>query len=728
VTQFLKITREKLGVTLWQIIVLGLLVGIQMSVPSAYAQTGTGVIRVVSTGSDNPGCGSAITPCKTIQYAVSIANSGDTIRLAAGTYTSATTEVVLVNNAKSVTIVGGYSTSNWNTSNPTTNLTVIDGQNARRGFHVYDVAAMSLQGVTIQNGYKTGNGNDVTGGGIYCTRGASVNLTNVVIKDNRAQGSPGNINTVTGGGLAAYNCSITLNTVTFDNNKALGANASPRGAQARGGGFFATSSTVAGQNLTVSNNQAVAGNSSSGNGMTSDGEVAQSFGGGFDIGSASTATLSNIDVQNNISQAGNGGTYGGFGSGGGVFVEGYPGTATNITITGGKINNNQAIGGNGNGTKNGKGGATGGGLMSGGTGTGGPNLTLNELEIIGNLAQGGLAANASGGALYFQAAGGFTGNNLIIANNTITPGSGGVGTGGAIEVGSNVARSLTLNYSTIANNKVTLPAVGNIISIFGSPTTFYFKDSIIANHTDKPAAAFLGGSGHSVVVNRSLWYNNAEPKFSGSGGTVVINSPVTTGNPAFVNIAGNNFHISGSSAAIDKSTVGTVSKDIDGDTRPGGSAYDVGADEYLPALSKSTKSASPYLLDTSASTSYNVTYTIKVINSSSGNVAASLADPLPTLSSVSTNLSSGPTCTGGTTTTCQFSGGAIQWNGTANANSQVTITYVVHFGFPSNYTTSAGVTTSATMSYTDNGAPQNQSLSSTIIVNPKQTNLPIVIK
>lgn len=44
------------------------------------AQTGSGVIRVAISGSDGPGCGSATTPCRTLQYAIDQAQTGEEIR------------------------------------------------------------------------------------------------------------------------------------------------------------------------------------------------------------------------------------------------------------------------------------------------------------------------------------------------------------------------------------------------------------------------------------------------------------------------------------------------------------------------------------------------------------------------------------------------------------------------------------------------------------------------
>jgi hypothetical protein len=73
-------------------------------------QSGTGIIRVATTGSDAPGCGAGGSPCRTVQYAVDEALPGEEIRVATGVYTgvqvrSAITQVVFI--SKTVDVRGG---------------------------------------------------------------------------------------------------------------------------------------------------------------------------------------------------------------------------------------------------------------------------------------------------------------------------------------------------------------------------------------------------------------------------------------------------------------------------------------------------------------------------------------------------------------------------------------------------------------------------------------------
>jgi hypothetical protein len=101
---------------------LSLLAGLYM----AHASPAAMVRYVTTDGNDGGGtnsCTSISTPCRTLQQAVNVATSGDEIRVATGIYTgvqarSGVTQVVYID--KTVTVRGGYTTTDWTTPYPLT--------------------------------------------------------------------------------------------------------------------------------------------------------------------------------------------------------------------------------------------------------------------------------------------------------------------------------------------------------------------------------------------------------------------------------------------------------------------------------------------------------------------------------------------------------------------------------------------------------------------------------
>lgn len=86
-------------------------------------------------------------------------------------------------------------------------------------------------------------------------------------------------------------------------------------------------------------------------------------------------------------------------------------------------------------------------------------------------------------------------------------------------------------------------------------------------------------SGASVTTNNNLYYDNG---FSNTDGYSAAASSIIDQDPAFVNEASGDFHISSGSPAEDAGTVivhDDFDTDIDGESRPQGDATDIGMDE-----------------------------------------------------------------------------------------------------------------------------------------------------
>ncbi len=138
-------------------------------------------------------------------------------------------------------------------------------------------------------------------------------------------------------------------------------------------------------------------------------------------------------------------------------------------------------------------------------------------------------------------------------------------------------------HNTIADN------TGGYGLLVDTAGVAVLTDTIIVSHT-------LGISvtaGSTARLAATLWGSGAwaNGKDWGGAGTILTGTLNIWGIPAFVNPAGYNYHIGPGSAAIDAGVNAGVTNDIDGEPRPVGAGFDIGADEldypvYLPVVRK----------------------------------------------------------------------------------------------------------------------------------------------
>jgi hypothetical protein len=99
-------------------------------------------------------------------------------------------------------------------------------------------------------------------------------------------------------------------------------------------------------------------------------------------------------------------------------------------------------------------------------------------------------------------------------------------------------------------------------------------NSIVAGHSVGVSIT----SGNSVTLDATLWHANTA-NWSGAG--TIVHTNDYTGDPAF---GPDGYHLTNTSAAIDRGVNAGVAVDIDGQARPQDAGYDLGADEFALAI------------------------------------------------------------------------------------------------------------------------------------------------
>ena len=193
--------------------------------PAALAST-TWYVNGVS-GNDSNNCKSPLTACQTIGHAISLASSGDTIRVASAIYSEHLTIGISLN-----VLGAGAST------------TIIDGGSSGGTAVVFvsnAAAYVTFSGLTIQNG---------SGGGIY--NDGILTINNSTVANNRVSCDYSG----KGGGIYNGGEAVTINKSTITGNTADSHGYSPPPPPGKGGGIYNHAGTLMINNSTVSGNDA----------------------------------------------------------------------------------------------------------------------------------------------------------------------------------------------------------------------------------------------------------------------------------------------------------------------------------------------------------------------------------------------------------------------------------------------------------------------------------------
>ncbi len=420
------------------------------------------------------------------------------------------TQVVYI--SRTVTVRGGYTTTNWTTPDFIGQPTTLDAGGLGRALVVAGDVSPTLEGLGLTNGSAAGlgglGGTDGGGGGYLLSATATLSACRVF--DNAA----GNA----GGGLllvhspaALISSSVTSNTAVvggglylYDSAATLSANRVAANTAADGGGLYLENSAAALISNTVAAN------------------TASNLGGGLYL-TYSPATLSGNDVTANSG-----------GNGGGLYL-----IFSSATLSANRVTANTS-------------GCWGGGLylVAGAA-------TLSANDVLSN------TADCLGGGLYLQSSLA-TLVNTIVADNRATYNGSGLYLDGGSEP--------RLLHTTIARNGGG-DGSGLYVDTIGGASTVWLTDTILASQ----GVGIVVAEGSTAIVSDTLWYGNGA-NWGGAG--ALTHSGDITGDPAFVDPNGGDYHIGPASAAVDRGVDAGVAADKDGrprDARPDLGAYELAA-------------------------------------------------------------------------------------------------------------------------------------------------------
>jgi hypothetical protein len=197
-------------------------------------------------------------------------------------------------------------------------------------------------------------------------------------------------------------------------------------------------------------------------------------------------------------------------------------------------------------------------------------VTVTNNVILGNHAGLSLEGGAAGAGVAVFYSHDVTLTNNTIAGNRLVDG----GLGGGVYV---LASECDFRHNTIAQNNGG-DGSGIHIASDGPSSTVSLINTIMVSHT----VGITVAAGSTATMEATLWGSRewANGTDWSGGGTILTGTVNVWGDPAFADPAAGDYHIGAGSAAIDAGVDAGVLMDMDGEFRPMGDGYDIGADEY----------------------------------------------------------------------------------------------------------------------------------------------------
>lgn len=458
-----------------------------------------------------------------LQGAIDAATSGDTVRVAGVCdlveTMSGTPQVGYI--AQNLTLRGGYTETNWVTSDPIANPTVIDGVDSGRGLRINGNVSVLVENLSITNGNASGLGGaqfGSDGGAAILNTDANLTLNNVALFNNQILA--GTSQEARGGALASDGGDVMINNSAIHNNLVSGS-------FSYGGGVMAANGVLTINESEIYGNTAVAD--------SSDGSP-QAEGGGIYVASNNTSLhISNSRIASNSAE----------GSGGGIAA----GSNVALTIMGSEVASNIAQ-------------RRGGGLYL-------PRVTavISQSHIHSNVVNGSMSlayGRQGGGGLYIESGSNVTIRQTLVANNRINM----RGLGGGIAVNCwRCTNTITLENSTLSGNTA-VEGGGGFSSYIEQDFIGGTNSTILLNHVSIINNNATSGTGHAVNQERntaapadvsrvtaSFSYQNS--LIAGNGGANECGNSATHGTVAQLS-GGYNLFIAGAGCTENGTTDQTV--------------------------------------------------------------------------------------------------------------------------------------------------------------------------
>jgi len=533
-----------------------------------HADSEGGILRVAPTGADAPGCGSAISPCGTVQFAVHQATPGDEIRLATGVYTGVqnapslnterftATQVVVI--TKSLTLRGGYTVTNWDAPDAEANPTTLDAQGEGRVVVIIGPITATLEGLKITNGHAHGLGSErfrsIDGGGVY-VRGANVTLSGLTVYSNAASRLE-RLDSCYGGGIYIDDS----DTPKLLDNLVMANMASLRHRGYGGGIYLRRSPSALLRGNVISGNVGAGASNGAGGGLqvyVSDGLIlddnifrnntgsggADYRGGGVHMSNCDGAMLTRNVFEGNLASEW-------WGWGGGLYLA----RSDDAALIGNRLEANVA-------SELGQG--WGGALYADSC----LDLTLSRNLVTRNVGTQNLARSSWGAGLCLALGGPVTLTNNVVADNTATTSGSGLVIQGA---------SSSLLHNTFARNGGGDGSAMLITSFEDHPSAVTLTNTLMVSHS----VGISVTGGNTLTLNATLWHS-APITVSRSPTAALMAQLQLAGDPAF---GPDGYHLTAASAALNRAVATAVTTDIDGQRRPAAGRADIGADELVPVF------------------------------------------------------------------------------------------------------------------------------------------------